>query len=479
MANELYIDGVDYSEFVDLKEVSLSYGFNDEDNTYIFQKTNALVFTSDAYEYICKSIVNDCRGSLSVRFYECCCGDWYEFLILPTDVSMCPSKCEVEVTLTSYDEDVRKYDCLNNEQIWLSDDFRQAGLRLQFPRVGETDIQPVGWYSGWLIRDILQWHADRCGANLKAPIFTDPSSPYFNAVIIPKGVESPIQLPANSSNNLQYTTESVTELLDRLGVLMNSEQRLVNCEWCFDTVKSFEQEIYAVIDLDKIATEDDICFSLDKEKYCAYLRLQYAEDPLDKFSSEALNVGNYRDLISYTSGSNPAFSGECTASSDFAIQGKGINPQLLIEGEEIQNDRLVIWFDGSPVDNAIVENFNCAPNQTFHNLPFWANLNPNFPTTDPNCKTLYQNFWEDCIPSRPDFCPIKLDNFCICFETKEEFCEAVNDIRNHKFDIAFKQNICGKEVVVKPDPKKGEITIRFGENQICYEDLSNIIDSEQ
>jgi len=289
-------------------------------------------------------------------------------------------------------------------------------------------IVPCGrFHPSPYIRDYITNVCQKCGLTFQSSILNDPSSPYFNTVMVAAQIKK-----GRKKNDGDFTligdnkpVETLATLLDDyLKPVFNGDYRITGGVLIFER-KDWFQTTVNWIDTEQLLNNHDIidnaiCYSWqDRERY-AYGRFQYQPDAMDYIGNEAKSRWN--DIVEWNVPYSPGQSGEKSVQlpiSPARFRGDGIDTDiftffknalggvintiffgafsnydraLLINQHTFFNYKFLIYNPGSGSDGEVVNYFDDAytggpvagdPDERF-NYPFWfveghpGNLYSNF-----------------------------------------------------------------------------------------------------
>jgi len=462
--NRIFIDNNEFTQCSDdIQNYRESYGFDSETSTVTYGTSDSITLTGEAYKYIVDRFFDDCLSTLNVDVYIECCRQTFTYLVYPGDIEICCTDCTVKIELTSASEDLAKFTCLNSS-IAISDDFISSQNHLYYPAqypLGGIGGGAAGGFTGYLVRDVIKFHAERCNIDLKDNVFDIPSSPFYNLAYVPKGSVDEGTNPTNNVNLLQYNTDTFIEWLTRIVKTANADFYIQNCTLCIDKKENIANDITGLVDLTDAIIEDEICLRKEDINNCAFLKLSYQNDPTLFQLNGKFYADVFQSLTPFTN--DESLIGSCQEQIDFAVL-----PAILLmnDTKELTVDGLFIW-DG-------VNQFNANSGGICQVPTSGANLFVASGVLSTNelaqCQGTFACYEETYRPKRNN-CKYTVSGFCFCASDNNKFCEWVSVIKEYGLNTSFKLNVCGREIIVKLAKEEFEIEIDYDLQQICLNDL--------
>lgn len=170
-------------------------------------------------------------------------------------------------------------------------------------------------FVGVLYRDYVSNVCSKCGVTVNAstfPILFDPSSPYYNKVMISHPVKGGV--PEINPNPVRWIPDNdplmfLDQLLDEMKETFNAKWFVKNNTLYFDRKdKVSQQVVFNFENEDKKYIIEDACFTWNEQNSPAYARLEYGQDSSDKPSQDA--YARYNTLVEFNKPVNPSFKGE-------------------------------------------------------------------------------------------------------------------------------------------------------------------------
>lgn len=177
-------------------------------------------------------------------------------------------------------------------------------------------LVPCGrFHPSALIRDYILNVCGKCGLNFQSSILNDPSSPYFNTVLMAGAVNR-----GRKKGDGNYSLISENLPVETLETLLNNVLKPVfNAEWrLYGNTLIFERKDFFqtttnwidAVDLmgQKKILNSEICFSwIDKDRP-SFGNFEYSPDATDSAGSEAIN--RWSDIVEWNNPFNPAQKGK-------------------------------------------------------------------------------------------------------------------------------------------------------------------------
>jgi hypothetical protein len=165
------------------------------------------------------------------------------------------------------------------------------------------------------IRDYVNNVCQKCGLTFQSSILNDPSSPYFNAVMMAAQIKKGRKKDSNDFTLIgdNKPVETLETLMNEyLKPVFNADFRISNGVLIFER-KDFFQTTINWIDTIQLLEDGDIvdnqiCFNwIDKERW-AFGRFEYQSDAQDYIGNEA-KVPRYNEIVDWNVPYNPAQTG--------------------------------------------------------------------------------------------------------------------------------------------------------------------------
>lgn len=165
------------------------------------------------------------------------------------------------------------------------------------------------------VRDYIKNVCDKCGLQFQSSILNNPSSPYYNLVMMSAQIKK--GRPKSSTNYSVIDDNRPVETLetylnDYIKPIFNADFRVANGVLTLER-KDYFNTLSTWIDTEQLLNQGDIvddavCFSwIDKERF-AFARFEYQRDAVDYIGNEAKE--RYNDIVDWNNPYNPSQAGE-------------------------------------------------------------------------------------------------------------------------------------------------------------------------
>lgn len=167
-------------------------------------------------------------------------------------------------------------------------------------------IQCQWYHPTALVRDYIQNVCDKCGLTFESSILNDPSSPYYNLLLLSAPVQRGYK-PSESESRLieqNYPIESLDTLMTRhLNPIFNARYWIVGNKLIFER-KDYFSSASTWIDAEQLLNdgriiENQICFSWIDKPQKAYAVYNYSLDAIDMTCNEA--GIRFEDIVEWNS----------------------------------------------------------------------------------------------------------------------------------------------------------------------------------
>lgn len=383
MTDTITINDIDYSDVIDgLDTLPISVKLNTSNKTVEISITGDLTFNGRAYDLIFNTFFSNCNGkagklSGSVYFADVCVTK--DFVIRYDQVTYDPCSCTAEVQLKIESPESECYRYLNSKAIWQNgfiDAFThpkihycsQPGflhyifLFVFFPLMcpvllalelietivnaiisvlnaiipGSGPIDPLNITSlddvdeiilgcgkrhvAPVIREVMQYHTDKCGLSFQSSILVnDPL--YSNSALLHAQNERGIDIKDGSFNWIDENRWNVSciDVLNKISLLHNAEYRIKNGTLVYERkdyfLTDFEPAEINLIELCKDGSLANLEYSIIRGAK-AYGKFEYQKDAVDTEGNRM--ISDYNDIVEWNDPVQEHLSGEHSVSNEFS-----------------------------------------------------------------------------------------------------------------------------------------------------------------
>lgn len=483
--NRITLNGVDYSSDVaELQNIeSLTYQIDETTKTVQKSVSSDFTFTGAGYEFLESTFFGDtstgCNAIIQVVLtLGCCSGVSLSYQITRDSLTYCPDQCNMKVVLVKMNDDNIGFECLNKTRVFDNDvlnnitlphleyctgeGFKGFGaaifaivsaifgiinviivvlnaLGANIPLLGTELIDGLlgcdRQAPGFVVKEALQFQANECGLDFQSVSILDLPN-YQRTTVIPmsyvdgRNVCPDINLLMENRPNV-----SVISFTGSMEPLFDSDFRVKNSIFYFETKEWFDDNLQLVADVEDLTFDDEtIFYQYDVlDTYAAYGRFEYAHDVVDTWGNRV--VDHYNEVVEWNPDANENQKGEhaniVEAFSPLHILGMRFVDvtswisQLIGHGvihDGITSQWKIYTWDGaetckSKTVNSFTGGFN-YPFRFTKGLPDGSLYDVFHSHKDPNV--------------RP--CPMKTEDFTFAVDS---FCEMLGYLETHGTDIAI------------------------------------------
>lgn len=487
MSNQILIDGIDFTGFVEgIDNLSVTYQKDVDTNTTGVRISNELVFRNDAFRYLETKFFSSTSGGdkdAEVKLIVECCGHEYDFFIRGDAVDYCPAICEITGSLTERNAALSTLSDIPEipDNIFATVPFCVDVSAITFVlfiifRIFETVIDIIdailGVVGGGLgalpqqldelrqfiigcnrdkggvnIKGYLEHCANEAGLTLSATTTLDlVGEEYFKTYYVDTN---------NSLNQL-----SCIDFLELVKQPFNADYLIQGGTLYFERVDFFSNIFTRFVDVEQIyedgRSEAPACYRYTPESKPAYGRFEYSRDNIDDRANDILNLTN--DIVEFNNPFDPYKRGALTVTIPFSparytndlasnAQIDALRPpnQLIMSTNQSQFPKLVIGdVIGSKLTPQNRPRGGTAREDFTYQMWFDAELDET---------ELYQNFWCIADPRKSQFLPYVLDDF-----TFQATCEEMTTVFQRGIDLIIETRL--------GDARAESITINYSQGTI-------------
>ncbi len=482
--NRIILDGVDYTQdCAELQSIeSLTYQLDETTKTVQKSVSSDFTFTGAGYTFLESTFFSDtsigCKAIVQVEIVLGCCDSvTLSYQITRDSLTYCPDQCNMKVVLVKMNDDNIGFECLNKTRLFDNDVLNNITLPHLEYCTGEgfkgfgaavfaivtavfgiinviiliinalpgVDIPYFGseiidgllgcdrQAPGFVVKEALQFQANECGLGFQSVSILDLPN-YQRTTVIPMSyVDGRNVCPDINTLMENRPNVSVISFTGSMEPLFDSDFRVKNSTFYFETKEWFDDNLQLVADVEDLIFDDEtICYQYDVlDTYAAYGRFEYAYDVIDTWGNRV--VDHYNEIVEWNPGANENQKREhvniVEAFSPLHILGMRFFDvtswisQLI--GHGVIHDgitsqwKIYSWSGAETCKARTVNSFASG-----YNYPF--RFTQNLPDG-----SLYDTFHSHKNPNtRP--CPMKTEDFTFMANS---FCDMVSHLEEHGTDI--------------------------------------------
>lgn len=369
MPDTIKINDIEYSDVIDgLDTLPISVKLNTTNKTVETSITGDLTFNGRAYELIKNTFFSDCNGkaaklSGTIYFADICLSK--DFVIRYDQVTFDPCSCTSEVQLKIETPESDCYRYLNSKAIWQNgfiDAFTHPkihycsqpgflhyiiitilrpiilliaaainfmiGFLNIFADITKIDTEALNetlfgcgrYHIAPVIREILQYHTDKCGLAFQSSILVnDPL--YSNSALLHAQNEKGQHFSNGSFNWIEDNRWNVscTDVLKKIAFLHNADYRVKNGALIYERkdffLTNFEPAEINLIELCQDGSLSELEYSIIRGAK-AYGKFEYQKDAIDTEGNRMIN--DYNDIVDWNDPVQEHLNGEYLVTNEFS-----------------------------------------------------------------------------------------------------------------------------------------------------------------